>query len=31
MLADNQSAHPETAYGRELHIFGRVVAVVKKI
>ena len=31
ILSDNQNVPPETAYDGELHIFGRVVAVVKKI
>ncbi len=31
ILSDNQSVPPEVAYDGELHIFGRVVAVVKRI
>jgi len=30
-LSDNPAVPPETAYDGELHVFGRVVAVVKKI
>lgn len=31
ILSDNQSVPPEIAYDGELHIFGRVVAVVKRL
>lgn len=31
MLSDNQNVSPETAYDGELSIFGRVIAVVKKL
>ncbi|MFZ5749056.1 MAG: S24 family peptidase [Pseudomonadota bacterium] len=31
ILSDNQSVPPETAHDGELHIIGRVVAVVKKL
>ncbi|MFV0642955.1 MAG: helix-turn-helix transcriptional regulator [Sphingomonadaceae bacterium] len=31
ILSDNPNVPPETAYDGELHIFGRVIAVVKRI
>ena len=31
ILSDNPSVTPETAYDGELHVFGRVVAVVKSL
>jgi len=31
ILSDNASVPPETAYVGEVHVFGRVVAVVKRL
>jgi phage repressor protein C with HTH and peptisase S24 domain len=31
ILSDNPAVTPETAYDGELHVFGRVVAVVKRL